>query len=191
MNAVNAMNTSLPKDFEMLEPLVADWALQTQDARRARRKASSRGELQYFYDNMLPRMPAILKYRIVIRWVNCRSTCRVCLRCRCRWPRWRLTSSCTAAVRACPTPSRSRASWPSTDSPCCRRPPGIHFATTCRRLWPAAASSRHDIARHDIRDPFTAPAQAGSHRGHTPARWRVRTRGRPSQRSRHPGPTVS
>lgn len=62
MNAMNAVNTSLPKDFEMLEPLVADWALQTQDARQARRKASSRGELQYFYDNMLPRMPAILKY---------------------------------------------------------------------------------------------------------------------------------
>ncbi|MEK7943678.1 hypothetical protein WKR98_02940 [Pigmentiphaga sp. YJ18] len=56
------MNANLPKEFEMLEPLVAEWALPTQNQRQVRRKAATRGELQYFYDNMLPRMPAILRH---------------------------------------------------------------------------------------------------------------------------------
>ncbi|MDF3889104.1 MULTISPECIES: hypothetical protein [Cupriavidus] len=56
------MDNSLPKGFEMLEPLVADWSLPTQNARQERRKASSRGELRYFYDNMLPKLPAILSH---------------------------------------------------------------------------------------------------------------------------------
>lgn len=53
---------SLPAGFEMLEPLVSEWSLATQDARQARRKAASAGELRYFYDNLLPRLPAILKH---------------------------------------------------------------------------------------------------------------------------------
>lgn len=51
---------SLPKSFEALEPLVATWALATQDARQQRRIRSSRGELRAFYDAMLPRLSDIL-----------------------------------------------------------------------------------------------------------------------------------
>lgn len=54
--------SSLPAGFEMLEPLVAEWSLATQDARQVRRKAASPGELRYFYDNLLPHLPAILKH---------------------------------------------------------------------------------------------------------------------------------
>ena len=48
---------SLPKSFEVLEPLVATWALATQDERQQRRIHSSRGELRAFYDAMQPRLP--------------------------------------------------------------------------------------------------------------------------------------
>ncbi|AXK67854.1 MULTISPECIES: hypothetical protein [Burkholderia] len=56
------MDNLLPKEFDMLEPLVAAWALPTQNERQQRRIGSSRGELRYFYDNMLPRLPSILTY---------------------------------------------------------------------------------------------------------------------------------
>ncbi|WP_374626812.1 hypothetical protein [Pandoraea sp.] len=56
------MEKTLPKGFEMLEPLVADWALPTQNERQHRRINSSRGELRYFYDNMLPHLSAILAH---------------------------------------------------------------------------------------------------------------------------------
>lgn len=55
-------NVTLPKTFEMLEPLVPTWALATQNERQARRIGSSRGALQAFYDAMLPRMPALLEH---------------------------------------------------------------------------------------------------------------------------------
>ncbi len=53
---------SLPKSFEALEPLVATWALATQNARQLRRIQSTRGELRAFYDAMLPRLPDILTH---------------------------------------------------------------------------------------------------------------------------------
>ncbi|WP_201797408.1 hypothetical protein [Bordetella trematum] len=56
------MESSLPAGFEMLEPLVADWSLATQDARQARRKTSSEEDLRYFYDTLLPYLPEILKH---------------------------------------------------------------------------------------------------------------------------------
>ncbi|RTL54477.1 MAG: hypothetical protein EKK46_07790 [Rhodocyclaceae bacterium] len=55
-------NVNLPKNFEMLEPLVATWSLATQNERQTRRIHSSRGELRAFYDAMLPRLPAILEH---------------------------------------------------------------------------------------------------------------------------------
>lgn len=54
--------TLLPKNFQMLEPLVSRWALTTQNTRQALRISSTKGELQYFYDNMLPRLPAIMEH---------------------------------------------------------------------------------------------------------------------------------
>lgn len=56
------MEQCLPKGFEMLEPLVAQWSILTQNERQQRRICSSRGELRYFYDNVLPKLPAILKH---------------------------------------------------------------------------------------------------------------------------------
>jgi hypothetical protein len=56
------MHNDLPKGFDMLEPLVAQWSLPTQNQRQAKRISASRGELRYFYDNMLPRLPAILEH---------------------------------------------------------------------------------------------------------------------------------
>lgn len=56
------MEQSLPGEFDMLEPLVTARALPTQNERQRRRIASTRGELRYLYDNMLPRLPAILAY---------------------------------------------------------------------------------------------------------------------------------
>jgi hypothetical protein len=55
------MPASLPGEFAALEPFVAVWALDTQDARQARRLASSRGEIRTFYDAMLPHLPRILE----------------------------------------------------------------------------------------------------------------------------------
>jgi hypothetical protein len=52
---------SLPKSFEALEPLVASWALATQDERQQRR-IHARGELRAFYEAMLPRIEDILSY---------------------------------------------------------------------------------------------------------------------------------
>jgi hypothetical protein len=52
--------TSLPKSFETLETLVPQWALATQNERQHKRITSSTGELQAFYDAMLPRLEEIL-----------------------------------------------------------------------------------------------------------------------------------
>ncbi|WP_206199371.1 hypothetical protein [Parasulfuritortus cantonensis] len=53
---------SLPKSFEVLEPLVASWALPTQNARQQKRISASKGELRAFYEAMLPRLEDILAY---------------------------------------------------------------------------------------------------------------------------------
>ncbi|QIL80778.1 hypothetical protein G7047_13335 [Diaphorobacter sp. HDW4A] len=51
----------LPEEFKTLEPLVAVWALPTQNERQQRRIASTRPALKSFYDTMLQQLPAILK----------------------------------------------------------------------------------------------------------------------------------
>ncbi|MGD9764830.1 MAG: hypothetical protein AB7V27_14040 [Candidatus Binatia bacterium] len=52
----------LPEQFADLEPFVADWALPTELARRAKRLASSMEQLQAFYDAMLARGEEILRH---------------------------------------------------------------------------------------------------------------------------------
>ncbi len=54
------MTEHLPEEFAVLEPFVADWALDTQEARHAKRLASSRAQIKAFYDAMLPHIPRIL-----------------------------------------------------------------------------------------------------------------------------------
>jgi hypothetical protein len=51
---------ALPPGFEMLAPWTADWALDTQAERYAKRQATSREALRAFYDAMLPHMERIL-----------------------------------------------------------------------------------------------------------------------------------
>jgi hypothetical protein len=55
------MQASLPEEFAALEPFVAAWALDTQDARHAKRLATSRADIKTFYDAMVPRIPRILE----------------------------------------------------------------------------------------------------------------------------------
>mgnify|MGYP006140502071 CR=1 FL=1 len=56
------MSTNLPKGFEALAPLVADWALPTQDARQTKRRESPTEALQTFYDALVPLLPKILEH---------------------------------------------------------------------------------------------------------------------------------
>ena len=55
------MSTVLPTDFADLEPF-ADWALETEAERYAKRLASSMDELQAFYDAAFPRLEAAMAY---------------------------------------------------------------------------------------------------------------------------------
>ena len=55
------MPASLPPDFADLEPF-ADWALETEAERYAKRLASTMGELQAFYDAAFPRLEAVLAH---------------------------------------------------------------------------------------------------------------------------------
>ena len=55
------MSTVLPTDFADLEPF-ADWALETEAERYAKRLASSMDELQAFYDVAFPRLPDAMAY---------------------------------------------------------------------------------------------------------------------------------
>lgn len=55
------MPTTLPAEFSDLEPF-ADWALQTETARYAKRLASSMDDLQTFYDAAFPRLDDALDY---------------------------------------------------------------------------------------------------------------------------------
>jgi len=50
----------LPPGFETLEPFVAEWALDTQDARYEKRRNTSAEALRAFYDAMLPHIEKIL-----------------------------------------------------------------------------------------------------------------------------------
>jgi hypothetical protein len=55
------MSTVLPTEFADLEPF-ADWALETEAERYAKRLASSMDELQAFYDAAFPRLEAATAY---------------------------------------------------------------------------------------------------------------------------------
>jgi hypothetical protein len=55
------MSTSLPTDFADLEPF-ADWCLETEAERYAKRLASSMDELQAFYDTAFPRLEEAMTY---------------------------------------------------------------------------------------------------------------------------------
>lgn len=55
------MSNVLPADFADLEPY-ADWSLETEGERYAKRLASSMDELQAFYDAAFPRLEAAAAY---------------------------------------------------------------------------------------------------------------------------------
>ena len=55
------MTGSLPAAFADLEPFT-DWALPDENARYAKRLASSMQELQAFYDAVFPRLDAAVEY---------------------------------------------------------------------------------------------------------------------------------
>ena len=55
------MTAALPAEFADLTPY-ADWALEREADRYAKRLASSMDELQAFYDAAFPRLPAALAY---------------------------------------------------------------------------------------------------------------------------------
>jgi hypothetical protein len=47
--------------LEQLKPWIEPWALMTQAEREAKRRQSSSGEMQAFYDAMVPRMEGIIE----------------------------------------------------------------------------------------------------------------------------------
>jgi hypothetical protein len=53
--------TTLPADFADLEPF-ADWSLETEGERYAKRLSSTMDELQAFYDGAFPRLEAMIDY---------------------------------------------------------------------------------------------------------------------------------
>jgi hypothetical protein len=52
----------LPPEFSDLEPFVADWCLDSEPERYAKRLSSSMHEIQAFYDAMFPRAEAAIQY---------------------------------------------------------------------------------------------------------------------------------
>jgi hypothetical protein len=52
----------LPAEFSDLEPLVADWCLDSEPQRYAKRLSSTMDEIQGFYDAMMPRAEAAIQY---------------------------------------------------------------------------------------------------------------------------------
>jgi len=52
----------LPAAFSDLEPLVAEWCLDSEPERYAKRLASSMDEIQAFYDAIFPRAEAAISY---------------------------------------------------------------------------------------------------------------------------------
>jgi hypothetical protein len=52
---------AFPSEFADLEPY-ADWALETEAERYAKRLSSTMGELQSFYDSAFPRLEEIIDY---------------------------------------------------------------------------------------------------------------------------------
>lgn len=57
------MDTTLPKGFADLEPLVEKgWSIATMNGRMEKRRESTSEELQWFYDAILPRVKDIIAY---------------------------------------------------------------------------------------------------------------------------------
>lgn len=54
--------SALPTEFADLEPFVAQWCLDSEGERYARRLASTMAEMQQFYDAITPRAEAVLTY---------------------------------------------------------------------------------------------------------------------------------
>ena len=52
----------LPPEFSDLEPFVADWCLDSEPERYAKRRASSMDEIQAFYDAIMPRAEEAIRY---------------------------------------------------------------------------------------------------------------------------------
>jgi hypothetical protein len=52
----------LPPAFSDLEPWVAEWCLDSEPERYAKRLASTMGEIQAFYDAVFPRAEAAIRY---------------------------------------------------------------------------------------------------------------------------------
>jgi hypothetical protein len=52
----------LPPEFSDLEPLVADWCLDSEPERYAKRLSSSMDEIQAFYDAVFPRAEQAIAY---------------------------------------------------------------------------------------------------------------------------------
>lgn len=52
----------LPPEFSDLEPLVAEWCLDSEPERYAKRLSSTMDEIQAFYDAMFPRAEAAIQY---------------------------------------------------------------------------------------------------------------------------------
>jgi hypothetical protein len=52
----------LPPEFSDLEPLVADWCLDSEPERYAKRLSSTMEEIQSFYDAIMPRAEEAIQY---------------------------------------------------------------------------------------------------------------------------------
>ena len=52
----------LPAEFADLEPFVADWCLDSEPERYAKRLGSTMEEIQEFYDAIMPRAEAAMQY---------------------------------------------------------------------------------------------------------------------------------
>ncbi len=52
----------LPPEFSALEPFVADWCLDSEPERYAKRLASTMDEIQAFYDAVFPRAEEMIAY---------------------------------------------------------------------------------------------------------------------------------
>ncbi len=58
---IDTTPNGLPTEFAELDPF-ADWALERQDDRYAKRLASTMDEMQSFYDTMFPRLTEVTEY---------------------------------------------------------------------------------------------------------------------------------
>lgn len=56
------MANLLPTEFSELEPFVADWCLDSEPERYAKRLSSTMGEIQAFYDAIMPRAEDAIVY---------------------------------------------------------------------------------------------------------------------------------